>query len=172
MGLPPLSASQKSLVQNRHKHFPIISCNFFNFQYFRKHFFSKRVSPELLHVPSNWNSTFYSVYCILFVYSSLLYCLCYCISMEKDLKWWSSPNAWPIQGWPNSRMFFRALPRSLFNTDRFGVSTNSLGSVFQCLTTFSVKKFFLSIFDSVLTPYRLKEKKARILFYDWITANA
>lgn len=59
-------------------------------------------------------------------------------------------------------MFFGTLPRSLFNTDRLGVSTNSLVSVFQRLTTFSVKKCFLSIFDSVLTPYRLKENEAHV----------
>lgn len=69
LDLPPLCASQKSLVQNRHKHFPKNSCNFFNFQCFRKHFFTKGVSPELLCVPSNWNSTFYSGYCI------LVYCI-------------------------------------------------------------------------------------------------
>jgi len=37
----------------------------------------------------------------------------------------------------------RALSKCLSNTDSLGASTTSLGSLFQCLTTLSVKKCLL-----------------------------
>ncbi|KAM9656645.1 uncharacterized protein ACIBXB_008917 isoform 1-T1 [Morphnus guianensis] len=42
-------------------------------------------------------------------------------------------------------MFWSALSMRFLNTSRDGESTTSLGSLFQCLTTLSVKKFFLKI---------------------------
>ena len=40
-------------------------------------------------------------------------------------------------------MLLRALPKCLLNTDGHGAPTNSLGNLFQCVTTLVVKKCFL-----------------------------
>jgi len=76
-------------------------------------------------------------------------------------------------------MLLRALPKCLLNTDGHGAPTNSLGNLFQCVTTLVVKKCFLmsrllvQLCAILLCPgIGTREQQGHLLFSpDWATQH-